>query len=116
MKKVIRIEPDGLFAEDVLMQDGEETPLDCIETPCPDGFIWPRWDGEKWTEGGSPPTETEEQEIVRLKAELTETDYKIIKCSEYSLAGLDAPYNIAELHAERQALRDRVNILEGRST
>jgi hypothetical protein len=52
------------------------------------------------------------QEIESLKAELTETDYKIIKCSEYQLAGLELPYDIATLHAERQALRDRINELE----
>ena len=52
-------------------------------------------------------------EIVRLKDELAETDYKIIKCSEYNLAGAALPYDIAELHAKRQALRDRINELEG---
>ena len=50
-----------------------------------------------------------EQQITTLKTQLTETDYKIIKCSEYSLSGLDAPYNIAALHAERQAIRDQIN-------
>ena len=50
--------------------------------------------------------------IDRLKSVLTETDYKIIKCSEYQLAGLEAPYNVAELHAERQAIRDKINTLE----
>ena len=50
--------------------------------------------------------------INQLKSELEATDYKIIKCSEYQLAGLEAPYNVAELHAERQALRDKINTLE----
>jgi hypothetical protein len=39
-------------------------------------------------------------------------DYKIIKCSEYQLAGKELPYDITELHAERQALRDEINKLE----
>jgi hypothetical protein len=51
--------------------------------------------------------------IAMLKAELAETDYKIIKSYEYELAGLELPYNIAELHAERQAIRDRINAIEG---
>ena len=51
--------------------------------------------------------------IAMLKAELAETDYKIIKCYEYQLSGLELPYNIAELHAERQAIRDRINAIEG---
>lgn len=50
-----------------------------------------------------PPT------IDELKAELAATDYKIIKCSEYRLAGLDMPYDVAELNGQRQALRDQIN-------
>ena len=51
-------------------------------------------------------------EIAKLQEDLNSTDYKIIKCSEYQLAGLDIPYNIAELHAKRQILRDRINELQ----
>ena len=72
--------------------------------------------GEYW-ESVEPPAPTPEQEkqaeIIRLKDELAATDYKIIKCSEYQLAGQVLPYDIAELHATRQALRDRINELEG---
>ena len=50
--------------------------------------------------------------IDAKKAELDSTDYKIIKCSEYQLAGLESPYDITELHTERQALRDEINQLE----
>ena len=50
--------------------------------------------------------------IAELKEQLNGTDYKIIKCSECSLTGLDLPYDITELHAERQALRDEINELE----
>jgi len=74
------------------------------------------FDGEKWIYVYPPeptPEEIKQQEIARLKEELAATDYKIIKCSEYSLAGQDLPYDIAELHANRQALRDRINELEG---
>ncbi len=38
-------------------------------------------------------------------------DWKIAKCQEYSLAGLEAPYDITVLHAQRQAVRDRINEL-----
>lgn len=51
-------------------------------------------------------------QIESIKLTLTATDYKIIKCSEYQLAGLDAPYDITTLHTERQALRDQINDLE----
>ena len=53
-------------------------------------------------------------EISNLKDQLAATDYKVIKCAEYSLAKLDSPYNIEELHAERQELRDKINALENK--
>lgn len=60
-----------------------------------------------------PQEEKDKKEIERLKQELNATDYKIIKCSECSLAGEPLPYDIAELHAARQAIRDRINELGG---
>lgn len=59
------------------------------------------------------PEEIKQRRIAELKAELNSTDYKIIKCSECSLAGVELPYDIAELHAARQAIRDEINELEG---
>ena len=43
---------------------------------------------------------------------LTETDYKVIKCYEYSLIGLELPYNVEEVHAEREAIREKIRELE----
>lgn len=54
------------------------------------------------------------KEINNLKAELSSTDYQIIKCSEYQIQGLKSPYDILNLHASRQALRDRINELEAK--
>lgn len=76
-----------------------------------------KWNGTEWIyESTIPPAPTPEEliqrEIDELKSELSATDYKIIKCSEYSLNGQELPYDIAELHATRQALRDRINELE----
>ena len=53
-----------------------------------------------------------EKEIGQLKSRLEETDYKIVKCSEYQLAGIELPYDIIALHTERQAIRNRINELE----
>lgn len=52
------------------------------------------------------------KEIPKLQEQLNNTDYKIIKCSECQLAGLEMPYNIKELHLTRQKLRDRINELQ----
>lgn len=55
---------------------------------------------------------TVREQIAALKEELEASDYKIIKCSEASLAGEGPPYDIAALHAQRQTLRDQINTLE----
>lgn len=61
------------------------------------------------------PTAEEKKEtrIAELKGQLYTTDYKIIKCIECSLAGVEMPYDTVELHNQRQALRDEINQLEG---
>lgn len=52
------------------------------------------------------------EKIAELKKKLSATDYKVIKCSECQLLGEETPYDVAELHAERQAIRDEINKLE----
>lgn len=66
----------------------------------------------KWKTKTDIDIEKQKQEIATLKTQLTETDYKIVKCSEYQLAGLELPYDIQLLHTERQVIRDRINELE----
>ena len=51
-------------------------------------------------------------DIESLKSELQESDYKVIKCAEAMAVGAEMPYNMTELHKERQALRDKINELE----
>lgn len=76
-----------------------------------------------WTEV-VPPTPTEEeiaqqqreQRIWELKDLLAQGDYKIIKCAEAQLTGEALPYNVEELVAERNAMRDEINELEEQNT
>lgn len=51
-------------------------------------------------------------DIEYLKSELQESDYKVIKCAEAMTIGAEMPYDVASLHKERQALRDKINELE----
>lgn len=51
-------------------------------------------------------------EINSLKAELSETDYQVIKCYEASLVGEELPYDIKALHTERNQKRAQINALE----
>ena len=53
-----------------------------------------------------------QMEIKRLKSELQESDYKVIKCAEAMTIGAELPYDVASLHKVRQALRDKINQLE----
>ena len=59
-------------------------------------------------EEGVPKSE----EIERLKSELQESDYKVIKCAEAICLNAELPYDMTALHKERQALRDKINELE----
>jgi hypothetical protein len=71
-----------------------------------------------------PPTLTAEEiaqqqreaRIWELKDQLVQGDYKIIKCAEAQLMGEEMPYNVAELVAERNAMRDEINELEEQNT
>lgn len=59
-----------------------------------------------------PYEPTSEDKIRELKALLAATDYQIIKCSECQLLGQPMPYDVAELHEQRQAIREKINKLE----
>jgi len=51
-------------------------------------------------------------EITRLEQQLAATDYQVVKSFEYSLAGEELPYDIAAVHAEREAIRSEIRTLE----
>ncbi len=101
--------PDDTLAREQWIYD--EQTGDVSHPPCPDGWDYDTDTGTFYNiaEKNKEPYITE---IASLKEELAATDYKIIKCSECQLTGQDMPYDIASLHTERQALRDRINELE----
>lgn len=65
-----------------------------------------------WKSKKEIETEKIMAKIEALKNQLDETDYMIIKASEYQLLGLEIPYDMESLHAERQTVRDKINELE----
>ena len=94
-----------------------------------DGWYELSDDGSVYTEPVAPvqpePTEAELAELARqtkirqvtaqiadLKAQIAASDYKVIKTYEYTLLGEQAEYDMEAVHAERQALRDQINVLE----
>ena len=53
-----------------------------------------------------------EQEVRNLQCDITASDYKVIKCYEAQLVGEPLPYDKNAIHADRQAIRDRINELQ----
>ena len=53
-----------------------------------------------------------EQEIISLEWALRAADYEIIKAYEYEKCGMKAPYDINDIHKERQTQRDRINEIQ----
>ncbi len=51
-------------------------------------------------------------EIETRKKELSDSDYKIVKCYEASLLNNPLPYDVEELHQSRQRIRNEINQLE----
>lgn len=52
MKQVIKVDENGFYVEPVIVSDDEDDEVEnLIETPIPEGFYLPRWNGEKWVEG-----------------------------------------------------------------
>jgi hypothetical protein len=83
-RKVNRIDEQGLYIEDVILNDNEETPADCIETPCPGGFYYPKFnkDSDEWEEGKT----AEEIEVIKAAEIVTEIDYKAQALKEINAA------------------------------
>ena len=76
------IDENGLFVKDDFVE--ELTDL-TIETPCPEGFYKPKWDGTEWIEGLTETeitaiknTPIEQTEIEKLQEQIIETQKLII--------------------------------------
>lgn len=54
-----------------------------------------------------------QDQIFALSSQLASTDYKVVKNNEYIAAGVEPYYNVAELYAEREAIRVQIRELEG---
>jgi hypothetical protein len=104
MRKVIRIDKQGYYREDVILQDHEPTPEDCVEIEVPEGFYYPKWDfvNLQWVEGLS---EEEIEEIRNQPIPPNEIDVLGEKIVELELTNLD-------LQAQNEILGEQVVNLE----
>ena len=115
MKLLRIINKQGLFIRDDFSFD-ELTEIG-LDVEASQGLYQPKWNFELeiWQESATQEyidSLKPKESIEDLKAQLADTDYKIIKCMEYQLAGLPLPYDIETLHLQRQAVRDRIAELE----
>jgi hypothetical protein len=104
MRKVIRIDEQGYYREDVILQDHEPTPVDCVEIEVPEGFYYPKWDfvNLQWVEGLS---EEEIEEFRNQPIPPNEIDVLGEKIVELELTNLD-------LQAQNEILGEQVVNLE----
>jgi hypothetical protein len=49
--QVSRTDENGLYKEPVLLEEGQEVPINCIVDIVPEGLYLPKWDGTQWVEG-----------------------------------------------------------------
>ena len=127
MMQVWKIDTNDFFTgESYLVNENADDYIEStleITTPYLVGYVKGKWDwvNKCWVEGATEEEVTEfnrrnsptlSSKIEALKTQISETDYQIIKCYEYSLVNRELPYDIELLHNERQALRDEINQLE----
>ena len=103
--------PESVLVDELPEEDPEK--LKCYQY-IEGEFVF---DADKWATYEAEKAERERkseimQQIAALKETIKSSDYQIIKCYEYALNNLKLPYDVAALHAERQALRDQINALE----
>ena len=68
------ISTDGVFLRDDFTANDGEIALDVAPAQ---GFYWPKWDGEKWIEGGTAPepsTEPTAEEIAEAETKVLITE------------------------------------------
>lgn len=49
--KYAKVDADGFFVEDVIVDTSQEVPENYISKPVPEGLYKPQWTGEEWVEG-----------------------------------------------------------------
>jgi hypothetical protein len=76
------------------------------------GLILTSNNNYEWFENEIFQSEEIPKTIEDYTKDLANTDYKVLKCIEYSMVNNELPYDIAALHQQRQAIRDIINEME----
>jgi hypothetical protein len=117
MKQVIKIDTNGLFVGDVILEDADIMPNDCIEIPCPEGFYKPKWDGTQWVEGMSQTDIdilSKATQISDIKSQLANLDTVLPRSVEDLITSQKTdittlPQIMQDRLKQKQALRQSLN-------
>ena len=105
------IDDNGYFLRDDFT---EEITKNTIETPCPQGFHLPRWNGTEWIEGKTPSElaviETARQVIVQQETnrKTIEQQAKTALATNKTFLAITSPTN-AQTLAQTKALTRQMN-------
>jgi len=115
MRVVARIDGEGYFLEDVLLDDTQPLPIRTIEARPPEGFYRPRWTGEPpvWEEG-KPAAEILTDAKAQKEAELRDAADQWYQADVRSFEGaiVTAKYGrggLTALSTEERAVFDEMN-------
>ena len=78
-----------------------------IKPTPPEGWVYDEATGTFYN-----PSSLVEIELAELKSQLNQNNVKAVECFEATQAGVDAPYDMAQLYAERQSLKEKIAELE----
>ena len=67
-----RVDENGYFVEDVILEEGEEIPSDCVTERPPQPCWKPRWTGTEWVEEGEPPEPQPKEPTLEERLEALE--------------------------------------------
>lgn len=70
--QVYKIDKNGYFVEDVILQENEEIPPDCVTIRPPQPCYKPRWNGTEWIEEGEPSKTTKQLPMLDERIEALE--------------------------------------------
>lgn len=100
-----------IFADNVIIYNGEQ-----IFWPSEDILIAAGYQEYEEDESEQTEYDAEKQALIDemniLKRQLTDEDYKIIKCSEAFMSGNELPYDLEDLITKRNNRRSRINEIE----
>ncbi|MNW28270.1 hypothetical protein D3C74_50920 [compost metagenome] len=80
-KLAVKIDKDGFYLEDVMVDNSFQGTSDIIIVPVPPGFNLPKWDGEVWVEGKDVGLDSYKDALIK---QLSDT------CENTIYAGFDS--------------------------